>query len=73
VAPDRDDTAVLITLTARELNRGVTIVSAVREAESAHLLRESGADSVITLRGRWAASWPGHREPRVWSRWSRIC
>lgn len=48
VAPDRDDTAVLITLTARELNRGVTIVSAVREAENAHLLRESGADSVIT-------------------------
>ncbi len=48
VAPDRDDTAVLITLTARELNRGVTIVSAVREAENAHLLRQSGADSVIT-------------------------
>jgi voltage-gated potassium channel len=48
VAPDRDDTAVLITLTARELNRGITIVSAVREAENAHLLRESGADSVIT-------------------------
>ena len=48
VEPDRDDTAVLITLTARELNRGITIVSAVREAENAHLLRESGADSVIT-------------------------
>jgi len=48
VAPDRDDTAVLITLTARELNRGATVVSAVREAENAHLLRESGADSVIT-------------------------
>ena len=48
VAPDRDDSAVLITLTARELNRGATIVSAVREEENAHLLRESGADSVIT-------------------------
>ncbi|MDQ3644639.1 MAG: potassium channel family protein [Actinomycetota bacterium] len=48
VAPDRDDTAVLITLTARELNSDVTIVSAVREAENAHLLRQSGADSVIT-------------------------
>jgi len=48
VAPDRDDTAVLITLTARELNRSATIVSAVREEENAHLLRESGADSVIT-------------------------
>ncbi len=48
VAPDRDDTAVLITLTARELNRSATIVSAIRETENAHLLRESGADSVIT-------------------------
>ena len=51
VAPDRDDTSVLVTLTARELNRGVTIVSAVREAENVHLLRESGADSVITSSG----------------------
>jgi voltage-gated potassium channel len=48
VAPDRDDTSVLITLTARELNREGRIVAAVREAENAHLLRESGADSVIT-------------------------
>jgi voltage-gated potassium channel len=48
VAVDRDDAAVLITLTARELNRTATIVSAVREDENAHLLRESGADSVIT-------------------------
>jgi len=51
VAPDRDDASVLITLTARELNRSGTIVSAVREAENAHLLRESGADSVITSSG----------------------
>src|SRR4051794_18944129 len=48
VAPDRDDTAVLITLTARELNREANISSAVREAENVHLLRESGATSVIT-------------------------
>ena len=51
VAPDRDDAAVLITLTARELNRNATIVSAVREEENAHLLRESGANSVITSSG----------------------
>jgi voltage-gated potassium channel len=51
VAPDRDDAAVLITLTARELNRGAMIVSAVREEENAHLLRESGANSVITSSG----------------------
>jgi voltage-gated potassium channel len=48
VAVNRDDAAVLITLTARELNRSATIASAVREDENAHLLRESGADSVIT-------------------------
>ena len=48
VAPNRDDTAVLVTLTARELNKEVTIASAVREEENAHLLRESGANSVIT-------------------------
>jgi voltage-gated potassium channel len=48
VAPSYDDAAVLITLTARELNPTATIVSAVREEENAHLLRQSGADSVIT-------------------------
>jgi voltage-gated potassium channel len=47
VAPNRDDTAVLITLTARELNPKTTIVSAAREQENAHLLRQGGADSVI--------------------------
>ncbi len=48
VAPDRDDTAVLITLTARELNPTATIVAAVREEENVHLLRQSGATSVVT-------------------------
>jgi len=47
VCPARDDTAVLMTLTARELNAGATIVASVREEENAHLLRQSGADSVI--------------------------
>ncbi len=51
VAPDRDDTAVLITLTARELNPTITIVAAVREEENVHLLHQSGADSVITSSG----------------------
>ncbi len=51
VAPNRDDAAVLITLTARELNKTATIASAVREEENAHLLRQSGADSVITSSG----------------------
>jgi voltage-gated potassium channel len=51
VASDRDDTAVLVTLTARELNPTASIVSAVREEENAHLLRQSGADSVIVSSG----------------------
>ena len=48
VAVDRDDAAVLATLTARELNPDATVVAAVREDENAHLLHESGANSVIT-------------------------
>ncbi|MFE7775489.1 potassium channel family protein [Streptomyces sp. NPDC057445] len=48
IAAQRDDTAVLVTLTARQLNRGAKIVAAVREEENAPLLRQSGADAVIT-------------------------
>lgn len=48
VAPERDDTAVLVTLTARQLNRAATVVAAVREDENAPLLRQSGADVVVT-------------------------
>nr|WP_198428246.1 potassium channel protein [Nocardia bovistercoris] len=47
VATNRDDTAVLVTLTARELNKSAKIVVAIREAENIHLLRQSGADSVV--------------------------
>ncbi|SFL18772.1 potassium channel family protein [Streptomyces pini] len=48
ISTQRDDTAVLVTLTARQLNRNLRIVAAVREEENAPLLRQSGADSVIT-------------------------
>jgi voltage-gated potassium channel len=51
VAADRDDTAVLITLTAREINPKATIVAAVREDENVHLLHQSGANAVITSSG----------------------
>jgi voltage-gated potassium channel len=47
VATSRDDSAVLITLTARELAPKAQIVAAVREAENVHLLRQSGADQVV--------------------------
>ena len=48
VAVNRDDTAVLVTLSARELNPDATIVAAVREEENVHLLHQSGATSVVT-------------------------
>ncbi|GAB3446789.1 potassium channel family protein [Actinophytocola sediminis] len=47
VAANRDDSAVLVTLTARELAPKARIVAAVREAENVHLLRQSGANSVV--------------------------
>ena len=48
VAPQRDDTAALVTLTARQLNRRATIVVAAREDENVPLLKQSGADTVVT-------------------------
>jgi voltage-gated potassium channel len=47
VAVNRDDTAVLVTLTARQLAQRADIVASVREAENVHLLRQSGARSVV--------------------------
>jgi voltage-gated potassium channel len=47
VATNRDDTAVLVTLTARELAPKAKIIAAVREAENQHLLQQSGADSTV--------------------------
>ena len=47
VATNRDDTAVLVTLTAREIAPRAKIVASIREAENQHLLQQSGADSVV--------------------------
>ncbi|MFM9034950.1 MAG: potassium channel family protein [Mycobacterium sp.] len=47
VATNSDPTAVLVTLTARELAPQATIIAAVREGENRHLLLQSGADSVV--------------------------
>jgi voltage-gated potassium channel len=47
IAVNRDDTAVLVALTARELNPGALIAAAVRERENEPLLRQSGADQVV--------------------------
>ena len=51
VAADRDDAAVLVTLTARELNPTATVVASARESENIHALKHSGADSVILSSG----------------------
>jgi len=45
---DRDDSAVLTTLTVRQLNPDAYVVVAVREQDNVPLIRQSGADSVIT-------------------------
>jgi voltage-gated potassium channel len=48
IATDRDDASVLVALTVRELTAGqVRIIAAVREAENAPLLKQSGAHHVI--------------------------
>jgi voltage-gated potassium channel len=47
VAPSRDDTAVLVTLTASEIAPEAHIVASVREAENVHLLKQSGANQVV--------------------------
>ncbi|MBV9319394.1 MAG: potassium channel family protein [Mycobacterium sp.] len=47
VATNRDDTAVLVTLTAREIAPKAKIVASIRQAENQHLLQQSGADSVV--------------------------
>jgi len=48
VATDRDDSAVLITLTARDLAPVAQITVAVREEENRRLLERSGATGVVT-------------------------
>jgi voltage-gated potassium channel len=48
ITTDRDDSNVLATLTTRQLNADAWIVASVREHENAPLMKQSGADSVIT-------------------------
>ena len=45
---DRDDSAILATLTVRQLNPSAHVVVAVREDDNASLLRQSGANAVVT-------------------------
>ena len=48
ITTDRDDSNVLATLTVRQLNPDAWIVAAVREQENVPLMKQSGANSVIT-------------------------
>jgi voltage-gated potassium channel len=48
ITTDRDDSTVLATLTVRQLNPSAYIVAAVREQDNVPLVRQSGAESVIT-------------------------
>ena len=48
ITANRDDTAVLVTLTARQLNKDAHIIASVREQSNVHLLRQSGADNIVT-------------------------
>src|SRR5690606_579003 len=47
VATDNDASAVLVTLTARELAPNAKIIAAARESDNQHLLKQSGADSTV--------------------------
>jgi voltage-gated potassium channel len=48
ITTPRDDTTVLATLTVRQLNPDAYIVAAVREQDNVPLVRQSGADAVVT-------------------------
>ncbi|GAA1922704.1 potassium channel family protein [Streptomyces sodiiphilus] len=48
ISTQRDDTAVLVALTVRQLSKKIRIVASVREEENVPLVKQSGADSVIT-------------------------
>lgn len=48
VAADRDDAAVLVSLTVRQLNPTCVLVASIREAENEQLLLDAGVNAVIT-------------------------
>jgi len=59
VATGRDDTATLVTLTAREVAPQAKIVASIREAENQHLVKQSGAD-------RWSSPPKPPADCSVW-------
>lgn len=64
VSPGRDDTAALIVLSARQLNRTIPISASVRAVENEDLLSQAGASSIInsvSLGGHLLARSSNHR------------
>ncbi|WP_426169291.1 potassium channel family protein [Sandarakinorhabdus sp. DWP1-3-1] len=64
IATGRDDTAALVTLTARQLNHAVPISVSVRAHENEDLLRQAGANAIINpvrLGGHLLARSSSHR------------
>ncbi len=48
VSTDSDDATILCVLNARQLNQSAYIVAAVRESDNVHLVKQSGANGVVT-------------------------
>lgn len=48
VTPGRDDTAILAVLTVRQLNPRVKIIAAVKEAENLKIVKQGGADVIVS-------------------------
>ncbi|MFC1736143.1 potassium channel family protein [Candidatus Hydrogenedentota bacterium] len=66
VCLERDDTAVLVCLTARDMNPNINIIAAAREEENFKLLERSGANMVVSpsvAAGNLMAA--GTRHPRL--------
>ena len=47
ICPGRDDTTVLIALTARDLNPKAQLVAMCHDAENVHLIERSGVDTIV--------------------------
>ena len=48
VTPGRDDTSILVVLTVRQLNPKVKIIATVKEIENIKLVKQGGADVIIS-------------------------
>ena len=73
IATSRDDTAVLTTLSAREMNKTATIVASIRESENTHVMKQSGANSVVVTSETAGRLLGSRRRRPASSRSSKTC